>query len=138
MVSCVAVRRIWRALHVNTAINLSQLRKNVSRGVLGMVEKEIKENYAANLTLKGLSEKYYVNSAYLGQLFRKKYGLSFKDYLNNFRMEQAAGLLIRTDKKIVQIAEEVGYHDLDYFVNRFIQVKGCTPARFRKQMQQGS
>lgn len=64
-----------------------------------MVEKEIKENYAANLTLKGLSEKYYVNSAYLGQLFRKKYGLSFKDYLNNFRMEQAAGLLIRTDKK---------------------------------------
>ena len=37
---------------------LSQLRKNVSRGVLGMVEKEIKENYAANLTLKGLSEKY--------------------------------------------------------------------------------
>nr|WP_330427141.1 helix-turn-helix domain-containing protein [Blautia sp. OF11-22] len=47
-------------------------------------------------------------------------------------------LLIRTDKKIVQIAEEVGYHDLDYFVNRFIQVKGCTPARFRKQMQQGS
>ncbi|MCC2727807.1 helix-turn-helix transcriptional regulator, partial [Blautia sp. MSK22_86] len=92
-----------------------------------MVEKEIKENYAANLTLKGLSEKYYVNSAYLGQLFRKKYGLSFKDYLNNFRMEQAAGLLIRTDKKIVQIAEEVGYHDLDYFVNRFIQVKGCTP-----------
>lgn len=53
-------------------------------------------------------------------------------------MEQAAGLLIRTDKKIVQIAEEVGYHDLDYFVNRFIQVKGCTPARLRKQMQQGS
>ena len=37
-----------------------------------MVEKEIKENYAANLTLKGLSEKYYVNSAYLGQLFPEK------------------------------------------------------------------
>ena len=44
---------------------LSQLRKNVSRGVLGNVEKEIKEHYADNLTLKGLSEKYYVNSAYL-------------------------------------------------------------------------
>ena len=83
---------------------------------------------------KGLSEKYYVNSAYLGQLFRKKYGQSFKDYLNNYRIEQASNQLIHTDKKIIQIAEEVGYHDLDYFVNRFIQVKGCTPARFRKQM----
>ena len=38
-----------------------------------MVEKkEIRENYASNITLKSLSEKYYVNSAYLGQLFRKK------------------------------------------------------------------
>ena len=115
---------------------LSQLRKNVSRGVLGKVEKEIRENYADNLTLKGLSEKYYVNSAYLGQLFRKKYGQSFKDYLNNYRMDRAADILLHSDKKIILVAEEVGYHDLDYFVNRFIQVKGCTPAKFRKQMQQ--
>ena len=58
---------------------LSQLRKNVSRGVLGEIEREIRENYAENITLKGLSEKYYVNSAYLGQLFRKKNGQSFKE-----------------------------------------------------------
>ena len=51
-----------------------------------MVEKEVRDNYATNITLKSLSEKYYVNSAYLGQLFRKKYGQSFKDYLNNYRM----------------------------------------------------
>lgn len=112
---------------------LAQLRKKVSYGVLAMVEKEIKEHYAENLTLKELSEKYYVNAAYLGQLFRKKYEQSFKDYLNNYRMEQASLLLVRTDKKIYEIAEEVGYHDLDYFVNRFIMVKGCSPAKFRKQ-----
>ena len=112
---------------------LAQLRKNVSRGILGEVEKEIKNNYASNLTLKELSERYYVNSAYLGQLFRKKYGCSFKDYLNQYRMEEAAKLLIRTDQKIYQIAEAVGYKDVDYFVNRFIAVKGCTPAKFRKQ-----
>ena len=40
-------------------------------------------------------------------------------------MEWAAELLLRTDKKIIQIAEEVGYHDMDYFVNRFIQVKAA-------------
>lgn len=70
---------------------LSQL-QNVSRGVLGEIEREIRENYAENITLKGSSEKYYVNSAYLGQLFRKKNGQSFKDYLNNYRMERAADL----------------------------------------------
>ena len=116
---------------------LSLLRKNISIDILDSIDKEIQEHYSENLTLQGLGKKYYINSAYLGQIFRKKYGQSFKDYLNNYRMERAAELLLRTDKKIIQIAEEVGYHDMDYFVNRFIQVKGCTPARFRRQMQSG-
>ncbi len=112
---------------------LAQLRKNVSRGVLAEVEREVKSNFADNLTLKGLSEKYYVNSAYLGQLFRKQYGCSFKDYLNQTRLDEAARLLVHTDKKIYQVAEETGYHNLDYFVNRFISAKGCTPAKYRRK-----
>lgn len=112
---------------------LLQLRKNVSRGVLGEIEREIKEYYNQNLTLKELSKKYYINSAYLGQIFKKKYGQSFKDYLNNYRIEQAASKLLRTDHKIYEIAEEVGYHDFDYFINKFIAAKGCTPTKFRKQ-----
>lgn len=112
---------------------LTQLRKDTPNGVLAKIEKEIKINYAQNLTLKNLGGKYYVNSAYLGQLFRKKFGLSFKDYLINYRMEKAAEILIRTDKKTINVAEEVGYCDVDYFVNRFVLAKGCTPAKFRKR-----
>lgn len=112
---------------------LVKLRKKGSRGVLAEVEKEISERYAENLTLKEMSRKYFVNSAYLGQMFKKKHGISFKEYLNNFRVDQAAELLLRTDKKVYEIAEEVGYHDLDYFINRFIAVKGCTPSRYRKK-----
>lgn len=111
---------------------LAQLCRNVSRGILNDIEREIQERFAENITLKELGEKYYVNSAYLGQLFRKKYGQSFKDYLNAYRIEQAAVRLLRTDNKIYEIAEAVGYHDQDYFVNRFIAMKGCTPAKYRK------
>ncbi len=111
---------------------LIQLRKNVSRGVLVEIEKEIREHYAENLTLRELSQKYYVNSAYLGQIFRKHYGQSFKDYLSGYRINEAAMRLLKTDEKISQVAESVGYHDTDYFINRFIELKGCTPARYRK------
>jgi two-component system response regulator YesN len=112
---------------------LSQLRKNVSKGALADVEREIKYNYMSNLTLKGLGDKYYINSAYLGQIFHKKYGCSFKDYLNNYRLDKAVELLLNTDMKIYEIASSVGYRDVDYFVNKFIALKGCTPAKFRKQ-----
>lgn len=111
---------------------LITLRKNVSRGVLADIEKEINENYSQNLTLRELSQKYYVNSSYLGQIFKKKYGMSFKDYLSNYRVQVAASLLLKSDMKIAQIAEEVGYKDTDYFINRFIALKGCTPSKYRK------
>ena len=54
-------------------------------------------------------------------------------YLNNYRIERAAEILLRTDDKIYLVAEEVGYRDLDYFINRFIQSKGCTPTTYRKK-----
>lgn len=115
---------------------LVQLRRQISGGVLREIEREIREHYTENLMLKDLSAKYYINSAYLGQIFRKKYGMFYKDYLNSYRMEQAALLLLRTDKRIYEIAEEVGYRNLEYFINRFIDIKGCTPSKYRKQSRE--
>ena len=115
---------------------LVQLRQKVSRGVLLSVEREVREHYAENLTLKDLSKTYFVNSSYLGQIFRKKYGQSFKDYLNSYRIKESAVLLLRTDKKVSEIAEDVGYHDTDYFIRKFIEMNGCTPARYRKNARQ--
>lgn len=111
---------------------LGQLRKNVSGGVLLEVEKEIRENYKDNLTLRDLGKKYYVNSSYLGQLFQKKYNQSFKDYLTGFRIMQSEKLLMNTEMKIAEIAEAVGYKDSDYFLKRFIETNGCTPSKYRK------
>ena len=59
---------------------LQSLRKNASRGILHDIEKELASNFAQNITLRDLAAKYYVNSSYLGQLFKKRYGVSFKDY----------------------------------------------------------
>ncbi len=111
---------------------LSQLRKNVSGGVLLEIEKEIRENYADNLTLRDLGRKYFINSSYLGQMFQKKYGKSFKDYLTAFRIGVAEKLLTTTDMRIAEIAESVGYKDSDYFLKKFIEANGCTPSKYRK------
>ena len=115
---------------------LAQLRKESSGGLFHEIEMDIRKNYADNLTLKSLSEKYYLNAAYLGQLFRKQYHESFKSYLNRYRMEQALLLLLRSDRKIADIAQDVGYHDADYFVSKFIDYKGCTPAQFRRKARE--
>ena len=114
------------------AAYLSELRKSISRGILADVENEIRKNYADNLSLKDLGDKYHINSSYLGQIFRKKYGMSFKNYLTNYRIREASRQIINTDKKINQIAEDVGYKDSDYFIRKFIEIMGCTPSKYRK------
>ena len=112
---------------------LSQLRQNSFQGILNQIDKEISEHYMEKLSLKYLSEKYYINSAYLGQIFKKQYSTSFKDYLNAYRIEKAAELLKRSDDKIYKIAEKVGYNNTDYFINKFVQLKEKTPLQYRKQ-----
>lgn len=111
---------------------VSQLRKSAARGILQDVEREIKAHYAENISLRELSQKFYLNSAYLGQIFKKKYGQSFKDYLTDYRIKEAARMLARTDLKIIRIAEDVGYKDSDYFVQKFIERMGCTPSKYRR------
>lgn len=117
---------------------LAQLRRNVSGSVLQIVEKEIQDHYAMNLTLRDLGQKYYINSSYLGQIFKKEFGKSFKDYLSDYRIMKASDMLLNTDLKIGQIAEKVGYLDIDYFVSKFIERKGCTPSKYRKKSIEGN
>lgn len=99
--------------------------------LLSRIEDEIQQNYRENLSLKELSDKYFINSAYLGQLFKKKYGVYFKDYLNCIRIEKAKELLLSSNEKVYKISELVGYNNVDYFINKFTKVVGTTPSKYR-------
>ncbi len=112
---------------------LVQLRQNNSQGILDHINKEISEHYMEKLSLKSLGEKYYINSAYLGQVFKKQYNMSFKDYLNAYRIDRAEELLMNSNEKIYKISEQVGYNNTDYFINKFVQLKGKTPLQYRKK-----
>lgn len=105
-----------------------------SMGVLAKIEAYILEHYKENISLKSLGEQFYINSAYLGQIFKKHYNLSFNDYLNQLRIRKAAKLLRRTDKKVYEIAVAVGYRDSDYFISRFEKMMGRPPAISEKTM----
>lgn len=122
-----------RDFSMEFAAYIGQLRQNNFGGVLKEVEREITDNYHENLNLKNLSEKYFINSAYLGQIFKKKFNVPFKDYLNTYRIERATEFLLRTDAKVYEIAEKVGFNNTDYFVSKFVQLKGITPLQYRKQ-----
>ena len=72
-----------------------------------------------------------INSAYLGKLFQKKYNKTFKDYLSEIRIEKSIELLRNTDKKVYEISTSVGYSNSDYFIKKFMEIKGTTPFQYK-------
>jgi two-component system response regulator YesN len=114
---------------------IKSIKNSSSKGVINEVEKYIKRHYMEDINLKLISEKFFMNSVYLGQQFKKCYGKHFNDYLNEIRIEEAKKLLARTNKKIYEISECVGYKNRDYFVGRFQKSTNMTPTEYKKSIQ---
>jgi len=97
---------------------------------------EMHNDCGKNCSLESLAKKLYVSSSQLNSLFRKRFGLSVKEYINQVRMERAEFLLSRSEKMVYQIAQEVGFQDIDYFTRLFKQHSGLTPSAYRRRQQE--
>jgi len=104
---------------------------SLSLAILNQIEKEIREQYMKPLTLSQMAKKYYINSAYLGQLFIRRYKMSFHQYLTKQRMETAARLLTDSGKTVQEIARETGISNTNYFNRLFQNHFHCTPLEYR-------
>lgn len=92
----------------------------------------IRRNYAENLKLESLAELFGYNSAYLGKLFKNTTGEPFNTYLDKVRIEKAKELL-EQGLKVYQVAERVGYSNVDYFHGKFRKYVGESPSAYRKK-----
>lgn len=116
------------------AVYLAELRNEQSKGGIERIKKYIEANYTENISLKSIAGKFYMNSVYLGQLFRKTYGIYFNDFLLQIRIGEAKKLLRQTDFRIYEIAEKVGFQNADYFVTQFEKLEKVTPTDYRNKL----
>lgn len=92
----------------------------------------IESSYENNeLSLKMIAQHLNINANYLSTLFSKKRGVPLKKYLQQFRVQQAAKLLLETTIPIGTIAESVGFSDSNYFIKVFREYYHVTPYRYR-------
>lgn len=103
----------------------------VAKKITGFIE----ANYTdPDLSVASLADLYGMNISYMGSIFKKVKGLSIRQYITNLRMEAAAELLAKKQKKISEIAVMVGYSDVFYFSKRFKAVFGVSPKDYGKNI----
>lgn len=112
----------------------AEQRKDFAKGGVQKVKSYIDANYASNISLKSIASRFYMNSVYLGQLFKRTYGTYFNDYVLQLRVNEAKRLLRLTDHRVYEIADKVGFNNVEYFVSQFEKLERMTPTEYRNSL----
>lgn len=92
----------------------------------------IKVNYSGSISIKEFCSHFDINTSYLGYLFKTETGIFFNDYVCQVRINNAMLLLENTHKKIADVAEQVGFSNVSYFIKCFRSYTGLSPAKYRQ------
>jgi YesN/AraC family two-component response regulator len=113
--------------------SLSARRPSTSRIVL-QTRRFLRANFATpGISLEQLAERVGVSRNHLSYEFAKETGQTITDYIARLRVEAACHYLATTTLKVYEIAERVGYSNVEHFSRVFRKVAGTSPARWASE-----
>jgi len=94
----------------------------------------ISENYAKPITIDELAEKVDLSKHYFMRFFKKYMGTTCIEYINDYRLNIAANLLVTTRMQITEVAVSIGITNLSYFNRIFRKKYNMTPKEYRSSV----
>ena len=91
----------------------------------------IHDNYSEPISVTDISSQAHLSPSYFATVFRVFTGFTVKNYFNRYRLHRAATELIESDRRIIDIAFDVGFSSQESFTRSFSKAYGHTPAQFR-------
>lgn len=86
------------------------------------------------LTVNSLAERANRNPEYFSRLFERYTGSRLSSYITQKRVERAQHLVVTSQMKYIQIAQQTGFDSLSHFSRTFKKSTGVTPREFRKMV----
>ena len=99
---------------------------------IDQAEAYIHAMYMEDITIEQIADGLSLNRRYLSRLFKKKHGVTMKEFLTRVRMEQAQHLLSE-GYSVAESGALCGYPDPANFSKMFKAYCGAAPAAFRKK-----
>jgi two-component system response regulator YesN len=108
--------------------------KNVSENPsIRIAKKYINENYRNEISLASVSNVVNLNPVYFSHIFKKHVGVTFIDYVNQYRIEIAKNLLKNVKYNISEVASMVGFTNTRYFSTIFQKIVGINPSDYKSR-----
>ncbi|MEY2519694.1 MAG: hypothetical protein QOF24_1453 [Verrucomicrobiota bacterium] len=92
----------------------------------------IAQNQDGALCLATVAKAVNTSTFYFCKLFKRATGLTFTDYLSRVRIEKAKTLLSDRNRRVSEVAYEVGFQSLTHFNRVFRKLTGQSPTDYRQ------
>lgn len=113
---------------------VEQIQGKRIRKVVEKALEYMQDHHSKPLSLNTVADKLFLNASYLSKVFKEEMGVSFSKYLMEYRMDKAIELMSDATLKIYEVANSVGYEDVQYFTKIFKSIKGVTPMQYRENI----
>ncbi|WP_368975281.1 phosphoenolpyruvate hydrolase family protein [Caldifermentibacillus hisashii] len=97
---------------------------------IDFIKRYISLHYKDEISLNEISEILHVSRSHLSTLFKKNVGVSFTDYLIDFRLNRALEIYQEKKLPLTIVAELVGYQNYSQFSKIFKKRRGKSPREF--------
>ena len=91
----------------------------------------IQNNFSDNLSLEKIAAEAGISIRECTRCFRRNISVSPMKYLNDYRIQMAAQMLLQEAESIMTISEKCGFSSMSYFGKVFKEAMNCTPREFR-------
>ncbi len=128
-----SVLKSWEPKYANKKIDTSD-QKTISEALSElMIEKKYYTN--PNLKLSDVAEEIGISPHLLSQYLNDNLGKGFPRFLNEYRIK-AVETMMRSNKNfsLEGIGKECGFKSNSTFYNAFKDIKGVTPAKYKRQL----
>ena len=92
----------------------------------------IKKNYNKNINLDDIAKAINMSKFHFERLFQTHMQTTVYQYIKELRFQKARWLLETTNMKLIEIAYDVGYSDIQALIKIFKKQLGVTPIEYRK------
>ena len=110
----------------------TEVAENSVQSVGQRIKDFIDERYQENIDFRSITAELNMNRFYLAHLFKEFSGYSPKQYQTRRRIGEAQSLLLSTDLGVTEVANAVGYDNVNNFHRIFHNLVGIPPARYKK------
>jgi AraC-like DNA-binding protein/ligand-binding sensor protein len=91
----------------------------------------IAQNQDNALCLATVAKAVNTSTFYFCKLFKRATGLTFTEYLARVRIEKAKSLLLDPNRRVSEVAYEIGFQSLTHFNRTFRKLVGQSPTAYR-------